>query len=395
VRKLIIVLSIGLGVLLASRGFPLEAHIFDGADINPSLYAMRGVSRVDFISARASAGNNAFSLGDYSLYNGDFLTDADKAKIMESVPESGVDTRAYASLGTAAVMRGGLYVAAAGRAGQNSSMPRDVLDLALYGNEIGRTYCMDGASGEALALADITLGYSRPIDFSGREFFAGARLHILKGLAYGGVVRAGGSLHTEVESLSGDGEIVTRTAKGGTGYSLDIGACHRTYSHIVISAYILNALSLIRWTSGCREDVNTLIAENVTFGAASADSLLEDFHDSRDLSGFSTSLAPVLGIGVEKDLRWAYLSVLYTQGIRQGAFATGRPRLSVAGIWESLGFMDLGAGLAYEAGFGIDECVRMGFGRSPRLEVGAGFSPLPHGSSLKQLEVSMRLSHRL
>lgn len=394
-RKLIIVISMGIGVLLASRAFPLESPMLDGADTSPSLYALRGVSRIDFVSAEVSAGNNAFSLGDYSLYNGEFLTDSDKEKIMESVPEAGVDTRAYASLGMGAVMTRGLFVAGGGRAGQNSSMPRDVLDLALYGNEIGRTYSMDGASGEAMALAGIGVGYSRAFDLSGRELFAGARLQVLKGLAYGGVVRAGGSLHTEVDGLSGDGEIVTRTAKGGAGYSVDVGASHRTYSNIIISVYVLNAVSLMRWTEACKEDVNGFIADNITFGDSSLDSLVEDFHETRELPGFSTSLAPVLGIAVEKDVHWTYLSVVYTQGFRQGAFTTGRPRLAVTGIWESLGFMDLGVGLAYEAGFGIDECVRLGFGRMTRLDVSAGFSPLPYAPSLKQLDFSMRLSHRL
>jgi hypothetical protein len=57
--------------------------------------------------------------------------------------------------------------------------------------------------------------------------------------------------------------------------------------------------------------------------------------------------------------------------------------------------MDIGVGLAYESGFGFAESVRTGFGESLRVELGASFSPLPYGSSMKQLELAMGLSYRL
>ncbi len=394
-RKLLILIGLGMGMLLASRAFPLECGPFDGPDVNPALYGLRGESRVDFLSVRAGAGNNAFSMGDYSLYNGGFLTDADKADILGSVPGSGLATRAYAWVGMGAVLGGRLSVACGGRAGQNSTMPRDLLDLALHGNQVGRTYCMDGASGEAVAVGDVSLAYSMPVGLAGRTLFAGARLHYLKGLAYGGVVRAAGCLRTDEQSLSGEGEMVLRSALGGSGYALDIGLCQRIYSDIIISAYMLNVASALEWTEECREEVNGIIADNVSFGSDDLDSLVEDYHETRDLEKFSTSLAPVLGLGLEKNTRWAYVSVLYTQGLRRGAFTTGKPRVAVSAAWQSVWIADVLVGAAYESGFGFDERVRLGFGRRPRLEVGAGFAPLPYASSMKQFTVSFGLSYRL
>ncbi len=394
-RKLLILAGLGAGILLASRAFPFDGAMLNGPDVNPALYSLRGESRVDLLRARASAGNNSFSMGDYSLYNGEFITEADKDDILGSVPGSGVDTRAYAYAGMGAVVGGRYYVACGGRAGQNSTMPRDVLDLVLHGNEIGRSYTLDGASGEAMALVDMSFACSAPVSISGREFSAGARLHYLRGMAYGGVVRAGGVLRTDEESLTGEGEVVTRTARGGSGYSVDIGLAHRTYSHMIINAFIFNALSAMTWTGECKEEVNGLIAESITFGSSGLDSLVDDYHESRDIESFSVSLAPVLGLGIEKDVGWTYISALFTQGFRQGAFTTGRPRLAVSGAWESLWRLDLRACLAYESGFGLDEQIQVGFGQSPRLELGAGFSPLPYASALKQAEVYMGMSFRL
>ncbi|MGD9402808.1 MAG: DUF5723 family protein [bacterium] len=394
-RKLLILVGIGAGMLLASRAFPMGCSFREGPDVNPAIYSLRGASRVDFLSAGASAGNNAFSMGDYSLYNGKFITEADKEEILGSVPESGLHTRAQAYAGMGAALHGRFYVAGGGRAGENSTMPRDILDLALYGNQIGRTYSMDRASGEAMAVADISLAYSMPLDLRGREFFAGARVHYLKGLAYGGVVRASGCLYTGEESLTGEGEMVVRMAEGGSGYSIDLGLAHRTYSHIIIGAYILNAVSSIKWTDGCKEEINGVIADNVAFGGSDLDSLIDDYHETRDLAGFSTGIAPVLGLGLEKSTRWTYLSILYTQGFRQGAFTSGEPRLSVTGAWDSVWILDLRVGLAYESGFGLDERVEIGFGRSPRLEIGAGFAPLPYASSMKHFGVTLGMSYRL
>jgi hypothetical protein len=170
---------------------------------------------------------------------------------------------------------------------------------------------------------------------------------------------------------------------------------HRTYSHIIISAYILNAVSSIKWTDRCKEEVNGVIADNVTFGSSDLDSLIDDYHETRDLESFSTNLAPVLGLGLERDTRWTYLSVLYTQGFRQGAFSTGKPRLEVTGSWSSLWIMDLRVGLAYESDFGFDERVQIGLGRSPRVEIGAGFAPLPYAASMKQFGVSLGMSFQL
>lgn len=394
-RRLFILVAIGAGMLLASRAFPMRAPFSEGPDVNPALYGVRGASRVDIFSINASAGNNAFSMGDYSLYNGKFITEGDKEEILGSVPESGLDTRACAYAGAGAALGGRFYVAGGGRAGENSTVPEDILDLALYGNEVGRTFCMDGASGEAMAVADISLAYSMPLSLRGREFFAGARLHYLKGLAYGGVVRAGGSLYTGEASLTGEGEMVVRTAEGGSGYSLDIGLAQRTYSHIIISAYMLNIMSGMNWTDACREEVNGIIARNVSFGDSDPDSLIDDYHETRDLAGFSTRIAPVFGLGIEKNTRWTYLSVLYTQGLRQGAFTSGKPRLAVTGAWDSVYIMDLRVCLAYEADFGLGERVEIGFGRSPRFEIGAGFAPLPYASSLKQFGLTVGMSYRL
>jgi hypothetical protein len=394
-RKLLILLGMGAGLLLASKAFPMGGAFFEGPDINPALYSVRGAGRVDLLSLSAGAGNNAFSVGDYSLYNGSFITEADKDDILASVPESGLDTRTHAYAGAGAAIGGGFYIAAGARAGQNSTMPRDVLDLALRGNEIARTYCMDNASGEAMAVADISLAYSTPVSLTGRYFFVGARLHYLKGLAYGGVLGASGCLTTEEESLSGEGELVMRTSQGGSGYSLDIGVSHRTYSHIIISAYMLNAVSAMHWNERCKEEVNGVVAENVSFGTSDLDSLIDDYHETHDLEGFTTNLAPVLGLGFEKNTHWTYLSVLYTQGFRQGAFATGRPRLAVTGSWESVWIVDLRLGLAYESGFGFDERVQIGIGQSPRFEIGAGFAPLPYASSMKQFGLSLGMSFRM
>ena len=158
---------------------------------------------------------------------------------------------------------------------------------------------------------------------------------------------------------------------------------------------MLNVVSTLQWTQDCKQEINAVIAEDITFGAADLDSLVNDFHETKPVAGFSTSIAPILGVSVEKATRWAYLSVLYTQGFRQGAFTSGKPRVAIRGSWQSVWFMDVAAGLAYESGFGLDERVEIGFGRSPRAILGARFSPLPYGSAIRQFEVSMGLSYRM
>jgi hypothetical protein len=391
-RKSLMIL--GTGILLASGACLGGEAGFGSLDPNPALVGFSGESRVDFISLRASAGNNSFSIGEYSLYNGKFLTGADKARIMGSVPESGLDTRAHVSVGGGASWNRGIRLVGWLRAGQVSRMPRDVLDLALFGNEPGRTYDLNGASGEAMGLAGMSIAYAGAVGFSGREVFLGAGLNLLKGLAYDGVVRAEGFIHTGEEGITSAGELVTRTSEGGTGYSLDIGLACISYYDITISTYVLNVASAMHWTSGCVEETNRLIIDSASLGSSDPDSLIEDFYERKTLESFESSISPIAGIRLERDMGWALVSLGYSQGLGPDAFTSGNPRVAASGTWASVRLVDLRADVAYEAGFGLEESVEVGFGRRPRLEFGAGFSPLPYASSIRQVAVSLGLSYR-
>jgi hypothetical protein len=350
---------------------------------------------LELFSLDLDLGSNGWGPGDYSLYGGRFLSEGDKQELLGSIPESGYRVVAGVEAGGGATIANGIGLRVGGRAGENVNIPRDVLDLLLMGNEVDRTYDLRDTGGEVAALAEASIFYSRRISLLGGETCIGGAVKLVKGLAYGGVAEAGGTLYSGADELSGDGRIVLRTSMGGMGYGADFGVCHRTGSDFTFSIYVQDVLSSITWTDRCEEEINTFLFENVVLGGEDPDSLITSESESRTLDSFRTRLSPKVMIGVNKTWAGTDIGATYRQGLGSGPFHHGKPEALVWGGRRITGWFEFQACIGYDGIAGIKEGVRLEFGGRTRLAVGAGFAPSPVPSSVRHASLNLALVRTL
>jgi len=103
------------------------------------------------------------------------------------------------------------------------NMNRSVIELLLNGNTYGESVDLDGIYGDGYGLASLNLSYGGLLYKSfDRQLAVGATVHLLKGLVYEEIMEANGQAVTLATGFDGAGSLVTRTASGGTGFSLDL-----------------------------------------------------------------------------------------------------------------------------------------------------------------------------
>ena len=339
-------------------------------------------------------GSNSVSLSDYGIYNGSFLSESQKRDLVGSVPDGGLSLFSSAEASGGGVVLGDVEIRVGLRAGENANLPREVLELVLFGNEVGRTYRLDGTSGEALVTAEIGAFYSQHVPALGPGAVIGG-LRVLKGLAYGGVNQARGSLYSGAGGIDGNGRIELRTAKGGTGYALDLGFQYRTHSDITICTYIENALSMLRWNKGCRREVNTFLFDNVVLGSDDPDSLIKSANESHDIGSFTTRCVPNLYLVIAHPWSGTDYELAYKQGLGNGALASSKPELVMRAARNFKSWMELEASLGWSGRTGITEGMQARLGKRTKLVIGIRVSPAPWPSSLKGLSLDFGVTRLL
>ncbi len=196
-------------------------------------------------------GNNSLSFAQYDRYTGAYLDDDAKNDIFSSIPRAGFNLRAQGS--AAAVEFGWKNFAASVRtvgSGQ-LTLPREVFDLALFGNELGRTYQVEdaGAFGHVYLKAGAAVATAL-----GRNVAVGAGAHYLRGLAYAELREAEAYLVTTPDVLASDGILAYRKATGGSGFAVDLGVAYWTDGWRFTLA-CLDISPGITWTDGVEEGV--------------------------------------------------------------------------------------------------------------------------------------------
>lgn len=185
--------------------------------------------------------NNSFSLADYNRYNGKFLTTQDKNRILNSIPESGLNINMGAEASALNFSVGHFALTYKALASSDVFLDRDPFKLLFLGNAVMRTVSLSRTQSEAYALADVALSYGQNISkWPGGELSVGGSLHYLRGLAYEKVMESNGGIVTTDTGFVGSGFIKLHSATGGFGFSSDLGLAGRFEEDWYFSAVIQN-----------------------------------------------------------------------------------------------------------------------------------------------------------
>ncbi len=291
--------------------------------------------------------NNSFTMGDYKIYNGSYLSESEKEDILAKVPAEGLKFAANAAASVLSVSYRTLAFSATFEAAGSGTITKDVIDLAFYGNRIGETVRVDDSQAEGVAHLDLNIAYGHTIGkYSWGEIAAGANLKYIRGLGYADVSSSRAQMTTEADGIDSDASIIIRSATGGSGLGLDVGAAAKYGSEWVFSAGIRNLFSSVKWSRDTKE--TEYILKVVSFAAESAneDSTVVSDEIEHPVGSFSESLGPQINLGISRTVGDFLIASDLKFGLAEKVGVSKTPEVSVGMEFRRFEFLPLRAGVS-------------------------------------------------
>lgn len=206
------------------------ANDADAMIVNPALLGLTStrerVSLTVLPNLSLGLGNNVLSFGELAtLISNREITSSEVSGLLEALPPTGWRFLFDGGTSLAFAMpsaRTGAFLQASADT-QGLDVPRDLIAVVLNGNASVPNVGIDSLNG-ATATAVASLGSSFAFPLSGAASM-GLNLRYLRGLAYGRVREAQGTLFAVDESgkYSADARLETEWATGGNGIAADVG----------------------------------------------------------------------------------------------------------------------------------------------------------------------------
>ncbi len=373
------------------EAYTAMANGVDAARYNPANLGLDGYRRteLELFGVGADINNNSFSLSDYNNYTGAYLTDADKADILNKVPEQGLLLSADVQAAGLSLAHGSFALTTSASGLANVNINRDLIELVLNGNTFGDSIVVTGSYSDAVAYVSTGLSYGMPIYTAGtRQLSIGATARYIRGLAVEKIVELDGLAATFETGFEGEGRIIAQTATGGSGYALDLGAALKLNDRYTAGVRIKNFISSMTWDNDPEEHSYIFHFDTVTIANADGDFVVSE-SETKPIESFKSDLPSVMTIGFAKtsgSLLWA---VDWEQGFRTAAGSSTKPRLSLGVEWQGLPLIPVRAGYstggerpaAFSFGTGIglgpfyvDGAVVSGKSLSPYSTKGVNFA---------------------
>ncbi len=327
------------------------------------------------ISTGVGTWNNSFTKGMYDKYfvdgeknqDGDIIwSQKDIEDILNAIPDNGlgidvtVSTRAFSF----SVGRFALSVSALG--GSSIKLDKSLFQLALQGNEIGKTYGLKNPDGFGLGIGSASLSLGQPVKVNFADYFAlGISLNLLYGGAYGKVNRADFSLTTFDYGFDLNGEYEATYALGSLGWGLDVGAAAQSGNKWTLSVGLANVAGSIPWSNEVKKEMGYIRGDSLSVLDISEDddeeNILEDTTWTVEMASFSEKLPTVLRAGAAFKEGPVLLTADYYQGFQASALASTKPQFSVGTEWRGIGWFPIRMGVVMGGRIGFATSFGFGF----------------------------------
>jgi len=318
--------SAAMGGAFTGLAKGVNASKYNPANLGLDGYTQNGLELASF---GASVTNNAFTLSDYNKYTGAVLSTADKEYILARIPTEGLSIDADIKASALSLALGNLVLSFNGVGAADVNLNRDIVNLILNGNTFADTLDVSGSYSNGLSYATGSLSYGLPVYSSGtRQLAVGLTASYIYGLAIEEVVSLKGLATTYEAGFEGHGEAIIRTASGGQGFGLDLGAALKLSDSYTTGVRLENVISTIKWGGNPQEHGYIF-----SFDTATIDDFDQDFVTSEDYSidiaSFSTTLPAVMNAGFAKTSGKLLWAVDWTQSFRAAPGTSTKPRLAV------------------------------------------------------------------
>ena len=325
---------------------------------NPANLSLDRAFSLRIISPSAGVLNSSFSISQYNYYSsGVFLEDKDKRKIMKSIPDKGFTLLTTANISGLELSVGGFGLSISSFAIVKGTVPKEIFDLMLWGNELDRVYEIEKPDMTTVAAISLTTSYGRLINFGGRNISLGVGLRYIYGFYTAHVSEATLYLLTSRYAINGDGFVKYRLASGGNGFALDLGFSAEISDVSRIGFSFLNINTGMKWYKETEEgwrsfDIDSLILFNTEDAITVTDS------SSYECPSFKTPLPAYLILAYEYDRGKIKYGIGYEQVINKTGLYSRTPKISFGLKYYFRSYLTPMVGLA----FGGDEGLLIGIG---------------------------------
>lgn len=216
-------------------------------------------------SLAIDAGNNSFSLNRYNEISGAVLTNADKLEILSDIPDGGLSMDLNANAVLLGLRKGNVALTFQGAGSGYGTIDKDVVDLVLMGNDINQEFRFEDTDAQGHGIAKATLSYARPlITNKVYRLSAGVNTHYLYGIYGFDIASADGSIITELSGINGSADAEYLTAKGGSGYAVDLGLCLQAPRGWTFGLAVQNVASSMNWDTDVQRHSWSATANSIT-----------------------------------------------------------------------------------------------------------------------------------
>jgi hypothetical protein len=320
----------------------VDAVRYNPANLGLADYRKYGI---EFVSVDASITNNSFTLSDYNKYTGATLSTADKQDILGKIPTEGLSVDADVTASAMTIALGSFVLSTQGTGNADVNINKDVVDLILNGNVYDDTTNLTGSYSDGLSYVSAGLSYGLPIYSSGtRQLAIGFTANYIRGIAVEELLEFDGHATTHALGIDGQGSVVVRTATGGSGYSLDLGAALKLNNSYTAGVRVHNALGSIKWSDETEERGYTFNYVGATLDDMGDDESGDSEDYTRSIGSFTTTLPCIMNVGVARTSGRLLLAVDWIQGLQETAGASTKPQLAMGAEWSVLRILPLRAG---------------------------------------------------
>ena len=285
------------------------------------------------------------------------LAQSRRDELLALVPASGTEVQ-YDVRAPLAVVQVGHFAVGVGYASIGEhSIGKDIVDLFLNGYQQGRTdYAVGNTVGSRKTFWDFAAGYGRRIG----PLSLGATAHYIKG----GSAVSSRMFEPQVDIAAQDIEVnyVSVISRGGSGYSLDVGAALEPVPGVTVSGGVRNLAANMKWSESLR--VRDLVLNSADISGNNFWDLKQRYEDTEapldpnaaPLSELQTAegiydqgiFPPIAQLGVDwapttaTHLDAAYSSRLSSDGVLAGRWDT----MLGLGVEQKIPLLTLRAGYA-------------------------------------------------
>ncbi len=321
-----------------AEGFAAAAYGPAAVSWNPANLTLFPGTVVEVMSLRGGVGNNSYSISDYNRFNGSFWDDEMKAEILSKIDGDTFEFDGSINARVAGLSIAGFAMTTETRAISKIAAPKEMFELILNGNTVGRSFSIDGAEGGGIAFTEMRLSAARPLvsilpvessRFS--QWHGGVSLKILKGWGYGELLEARGGITTSQEMVYGDGHFRSQYARGGKGFGFDLGFAGPIGENWIASMAMRDLFASINWTRDVEERIESfdvpglILGDSVSVNSSSA---------TRSLSSVKTSLPVVFSVGAARQGE-RFLHAFHLEMATKSQYGSSTtPRLALASGWK-------------------------------------------------------------